>query len=796
MEEIIFDKILMKNVRCHDELEIDFKLNALTAIVGKNGAGKSTIFQALNTGLFGDPGEKSVTVGDMVNKKVGKNMEIIIRLHKLVDGKKTKYEIRKYHSHKKFSNKTVLIEGEDNDISGTTTTDTHKIIESLILPKNVFKNTVYFSQQVKDFFTALGDADQKRIFDAIMDLAEWKLYYGNSTDKISLTETEIATVKQCIIVIDNVIPEKETMIKTLEEQKKTFHKDHKEKIVLLKDEIKQLEMDDDGFRNARSKVQIDEDVYGQLLADKGDVTDKIASVKTNADDEIEKVEQEKLKYMETVNLKAENTINSEKTVHEDKYSKLKETCDTAVEVIMTELNVIAKDEVGYKLLQEKGAAVGQLNTDKASKLKIATDIKSEAQSTQTKFNSSVEAFDKKESDFKMLIVPNAKCPTCDQEMDAEKRQQVKGILEEELKVLQNEKTTLMNEFNNFKTKFAEAKKEYDTVCEGEEGMLDSFNDKIKKRDDEVEVQSSELETEKNKLQNNLRLERVSTLEKIQEIKTRIAQDVTDETLEQINKDRLSVEKINADATKQEKELNVKLQEIDKQITETVKLRNLINEISDDIKRVSMELENKHNQITNCEEEVFDSSEIVEQKKQLTEKKKERTKQTKILTTLNKTLKMLEFWKEAFSDRGIKSMLLDSAIPFLNKRIKEELERIVPGKFIVSFDTMSETKAGDVRDKFNVNILNTETGADSHKLLSGGEKRIIDVCALLSLRSLTENLYGKRLNLLLMDEVLDSLDTENSSIFCQVLKKLSEGMSINLITHELKVDVECDNIYRL
>ena len=104
--------------------------------------------------------------------------------------------------------------------------------------------------------------------------------------------------------------------------------------------------------------------------------------------------------------------------------------------------------------------------------------------------------------------------------------------------------------------------------------------------------------------------------------------------------------------------------------------------------------------------------------------------------------------------------------------------------------------GNVRDKFKVHILNTETGADKHKLLSGGEKRIIDVSALMGLRKLTESIHGKSFNILLLDEVLDSLDSDNSVAYLQISRKVATEISVNLVTHSTINAAHCDEIYQL
>ena len=101
-----------------------------------------------------------------------------------------------------------------------------------------------------------------------------------------------------------------------------------------------------------------------------------------------------------------------------------------------------------------------------------------------------------------------------------------------------------------------------------------------------------------------------------------------------------------------------------------------------------------------------------------------------------------------------------------------------------FDTLKTNKSGDIKDKFNIHILPNIKGTDSHKMLSGGEKRLIDLCCMEALRSLSEKLYGKRFHNIFYDEVLDSLDDDNCEAFSQASKMFSHDKNITLITHKI------------
>ncbi len=71
---INFQKIRMKNVRCHTDFELEFKNGSLTAVVGPNGSGKSSIMLSLMMGLFGDSGESKVKLQTWLIRKRKKNL--------------------------------------------------------------------------------------------------------------------------------------------------------------------------------------------------------------------------------------------------------------------------------------------------------------------------------------------------------------------------------------------------------------------------------------------------------------------------------------------------------------------------------------------------------------------------------------------------------------------------------------------------------------------------------------------------------------------------------------------------
>ena len=180
---------------------------------------------------------------------------------------------------------------------------------------------------------------------------------------------------------------------------------------------------------------------------------------------------------------------------------------------------------------------------------------------------------------------------------------------------------------------------------------------------------------------------------------------------------------------------------------------------------------------------------------------EKDKNTTQLTTLTDLLSEreadlsnYEFWKVGFSMKGIPSILIEESVPFINERLSYYLDKI-GGRFKVSFDVLSENKTGGIRDKISISIFDTVTHGDSHKQLSGGQARLIDIIIILTLRDLMQQYCGFSINIVLFDEIFDGLDEDNIVIIANLLRLLIGTQSYNIISHRHIDQIEYDEIYK-
>ena len=137
--------------------------------------------------------------------------------------------------------------------------------------------------------------------------------------------------------------------------------------------------------------------------------------------------------------------------------------------------------------------------------------------------------------------------------------------------------------------------------------------------------------------------------------------------------------------------------------------------------------------------------------------------------LQKTLEVLDFWYEGFSNRGIPLMVLEGLLDGLNKCIKmygDRLERQV--KCIID----NEKLIIDVTDKYkNVKI----------NYLSGSEQMIVSLILSFGLWEYL-NQRGRGTNVLFLDEVLAPFDSTMRIRVAELLRDVSKDRCVVVITH--------------
>jgi len=132
----------------------------------------------------------------------------------------------------------------------------------------------------------------------------------------------------------------------------------------------------------------------------------------------------------------------------------------------------------------------------------------------------------------------------------------------------------------------------------------------------------------------------------------------------------------------------------------------------------------------------------------------------------------------FGPLGLRNDVFDKYLQILSNLVNETLVVLLPGTK-VDINTESITSTGESRRKFSVEI--TRDDQFSYFDLSGGERRRLNIAFTLALHSFIEQLGNIRTNILILDEIFDSLDAQGMEMVSELLTTYDKE-SIFLITH--------------
>jgi len=514
MQQIMFQNIHLENCGCHHVMDIDFIPNTLTGIVGKNGKGKSTIYNSLMIGLFGDTGEakgNSLRISDLVNRKVMK--DLFINIFFTVD--EDEYEIRKYQKHTQHSNKMILIKNNEN-ISEKSVTETHKKIETILVTKGVFRNTVYFGQQIKDFFTALTNSEQKLIFNAIFAFEEWLERYKFTDTQLKLAVEKLESFKFDRVKITNQIPEKKMYLALLLKTKKEKEDGLKERKCDLLKETVELKEGIINLDKEKETIEYDNEAHDKIKSESAKFEVEQSNIKDDAEKETEVAEtlcttnvdmlkvQAKQEYTEqvvTIGNKYSDEIDkltSEKNQKEVDNSNIKTEASSATLVLVESSNKITS-----KLESEINTADNSLTEKVANISRIVT--------TGADLSEKIHELDKEE--FNTKEKSSIDCTKCGQTLGVNERKKViEGIksekkisytelskLKEEDETLQSEVVKLRSEIEKLQKKNDKEKescrKKVEAVEQERDEKIDSINEEQSIITDQLEKITGEKDSE-------------------------------------------------------------------------------------------------------------------------------------------------------------------------------------------------------------------------------------------------------------------------------------------------------------
>ena len=267
---------------------------------------------------------------------------------------------------------------------------------------------------------------------------------------------------------------------------------------------------------------------------------------------------------------------------------------------------------------------------------------------------------------------------------------------------------------------------------------------------------------------------------------------------------MEAEKVLKDAEgvrfKVEKEQDDKIQEVvdlrHEYDVQLVKIDNDIDGVASQVLQAKAIIESKGREIGLMESAIEVNLQQIEKRMEVVLEKmdplqKKLLELKNLATEIAGELEYYEFWIEGFGNRGIKSFLLDEVVPELNKKANYYASMLMDDEVQIEFKTESTLKSGESRDKFNVSIV-YGGGEVAYDNCSSGEKGRIDVSILLALQNLIFSRNANNSNLVIFDEVFESLDITGIERLVNLLKEEAKDKALLVISHQNELRDYFDN----
>ena len=258
--------------------------------------------------------------------------------------------------------------------------------------------------------------------------------------------------------------------------------------------------------------------------------------------------------------------------------------------------------------------------------------------------------------------------------------------------------------------------------------------------------------------------------------------------EQENKQKELIEKINSIKSDLAKVVDLKnkiassltdsknkiynLQEENKNLNKIQKPEtlNLIDKLENKIAVNSVTIMEKENSITGkspfCD--------IIQTAQTKIEAAKESKKETQVkLNSLVSKIPYLNFWIDAFGDKGVRKFVIDQILPLLNNSIQSMLSILVDGNLSLKFD-----------NEFNEEIQKiTDSTSIIYDLLSNGQKRRINLAVSQAFAHVRELNSGSTPSIIFLDEISINMDSQGNNAIYKLIKNIAKNKQVFVTTHD-------------
>ena len=816
-----------------ERVDLNFTDFDLACISGSNGAGKSSLLDAITWVLFGEARRKDDTI---INHQ-STGAEVILDF----SYENTIYRVQRSKKKNESTRLEFFIQSAESSwkplTEATMRATEERIRATMRLDYETFINASFFLQGRADQFAQQRPGDRKRILSAILGLEAWEKYKEEAARRRRTEELELASVEGLLKEIETELNEEETRRKNLaalEQSYKVNNELSETKKALLDQqrlltdrinaekrqvekqaaEIRRLQVElDFKVEHLRSRQEERISYLLQIESEEQIRQDFAQWQKTRA--ELEAVEKIAANFRQFESkrqaplLKIEAERASLET-EQNALKLLKKEFDT-LQTKIPDIN-LALDELN-RLIK---ADTNQLEMRPVLELDLRNLVAEKARVKTENLALKMEMDDLKERIATLQVATGASCPTCEKPLNSAERHRLVDTLTER----GTEKGNKYRENQRIADHCDIASREKETQLQSlqraeadlklQQRLFDQKNDELHKAEETLKKweesglpRLTEITT---RLSNSdYAIDARQELARVDAELKQLGYDAAgheklrlQEQSGRISQDRVSqLEKAKAALVPLEREL----QDLEIAIDQAESHLGLVKQEYQEANAKLSELTAGAPNVDSLEREYYTMQQQVNQlltevgyaRNQvdvLARQKVQKETRLEEKTFINHNIANLKILEKAFGKDGIPALLIEQSLPEIESHANEILDRLSSGNMSVKFETQRDfrdKKREDRKETLDI-LIRDSAGEREYELFSGGEAFRINFAIRLALSRVLSNRAGARLQTLVIDEGFGSQDSDGRQRLIEAINLVQNDFAkILVITHleELK-----------
>ncbi len=831
---MILDRMQISGFLSYNEkVVVDFSEFDLACISGANGAGKSSLLEAITWVLFGEARRKD----DAVINQYATTAEVILDFQ---------YENQFYQVQRsKTRDKSTLLEFRIRDSEGNWIPLTEpslratedRIRNTLFLDYDTFINASFFLQGKADQFAQQRPGDRKRILSGILGLDIWETYREETARRRRSKETELDVVNSLLDEIEAELSEENNRKARLAELEKELAQ--KQQLCdARKALLDQQRLLADRVANDRKVVERQRAEIQRLQADLDRSVDNLNQRRNEMKKHLEKIQQEDQINQAVARWEAarqaltdweaiaanfhqyEAKRQGPLLVIEGERARLQHEFDT-LELKKIENRTIENQLTSLeKEVEEFAAAIVDLKQQLDTRADIENEMRrlseEKARARAENMQLSVEMKELTERIRRLEETKGATCPTCEKPLNSAERVRLIDDLKARGKVKgdtyrENQKIIEQcdNEYREKETALANLKR-VEADLQLQQRLFDNKSSELSRNRNDLEhwKQNGQkrleelgeiLRTENYALDARRELAAIDASLKDLGYDAAAHEAVRKAELEgrQSQQQRLELEQARAALVPLEREIKELETTIEKNENHLAALeqeyqeaeKKLVEESAGlpDFTRLEREYYEIQEQVNQTLSSVGYTRNQVDVLDRQREQKAAKLEEKERLTDQIANLKVLE---RAFGKDGIPALLIEQALPDIENHANDILDRLSSGEMAIKFETQrqfKDKKREDRRETLDI-LIRDAAGERPYEMFSGGEAFRVNFAIRLALSRVLSQRAGARLQTLVIDEGFGSQDSDGRQRLVEAINLVrSDFAKILVITHleELK-----------